>query len=82
MWLGLFGYFVSIVGCGVVGAGRAVLGDTAVHLPGSTLGTSHTGRLDLCLASSPILLPNVTLAMVREEEFSLIALCCFDVLFG
>ena len=47
MWLGLFGYFVSIVGCGVVGAGRAVLGDTAVHFPGSTLGASLTPDDDL-----------------------------------
>ena len=28
-------------------AGRAVLGDTAVHLPGRTLGASHTSDDDL-----------------------------------
>ena len=35
-------------GCGWVEvAGRAVLGDTAVHLPARTLGASHTSDDDL-----------------------------------
>ena len=54
-WLGLLACLlgctcVSVVGWGVVGcgwvAGRAVLGDTAVHRPGRKLGASHTPNQD------------------------------------